>query len=351
MNPLLSDIEQKVRDQASELAEKHIVPLALEIDTAERCPDQLVKLLCARISEQPDEASAAPMHLALRVEQVARHSAAAASIAATHGVGVLIAQERYLAEISGSDIQPVYVTVYGASGLSAEVSADRTVLRGSVELVAGAAHATTLLVACEQGTNAGVYAVLADHEGITIGPPQAMIGLAGSGTASVTCNEVILTSTARVGDAELARKVVDVARVAQAAQAVGIASGALEAALRHITAAGAAADVGDPPQATQWMLADIATETEAARLLVWHAALQLGVGDAREAAAACRLLAAEAAVAASRRAVQIAGDQGALRYSVFDRLYRDAKLMEVLGGTNEDQLGVIADGLLPGMSS
>ena len=151
----------------------------------------------------------------------------------------------------GTDKAAREVGVYGAGGISAEVSADRIVLHGSVELVAAAAYATSFLIACDRGAEAGLFALLADHDGVTIGPPQAMIGLAGSGTASVTCDEVKLTSTARVGDAELARKVVDATRVAQAAQAVGIAAGALDAALGHVTASRAAANAVDPPQAIQ----------------------------------------------------------------------------------------------------
>jgi butyryl-CoA dehydrogenase len=349
VNPLLSVVEQRVRDEASELAVEHVAPLAAEIDGSGTCPDRLVELLCARISERLDGTGPTPMHLALRLEQIGRYSAAAAAIAATHGIGAVITQQHSSAAISVEDTPPIYATVCGRGDLSAEGCADSAVLQGTVGLVPGAAYATIFLVACEQGAAAGVFSVDADIEGVTVGPVQPLMGLAGSGTASLTCNDVRLASSARVGDLELARTVEDTVRVAHAAQAVGIAAGALDAALGYVSSTRAAEDTGKPPQAIQWMLADIATESEAARLLLWYAALALEVGDAREAAAACRLLAAEAAVAASRRAVQVAGEQGTLRTSVLDRLYRDAKVMEVLGGTNEDQLGVIAAGLLPGL--
>ncbi len=347
VNPLLSVIEQQVRDQARDLALEHVAPRAAVIDSSGCCPDELVQRLCALISDHVDGACPTPMHLALRLEQVARHSAAAAAIAAAHGVGSFIARDHGKLDAPVADNGPIYVAVYGGTALSAEASDDGVVLQGTVDLAPGAAYATAFVVACEQGSAAGVFVVLANADGVSVGPTEVLMGLAGSGTASITWAGARLTPSARVGDLEQVSRLLDATRIAHAAQAVGIATGALDAALTHLASANTAEDMRQPPQSTQWMLADIATESEAARLSLWHAALELGTGNAYEAGAMCRLLAAEAAVAASRRAIQIVGEQGTLRASVFERLYRDAKVMEVLGGTNEDQLGIIADGLLP----
>ena len=350
MNPLLSAIEQAVLDQAKDLALEHVAPRAVDIDSSGRCPDELVQQLCARISDEVDGACPTPMHLALRLEQVARHSAAAAAVAAAHGVGSFIARDHTKPRTPVADASPIYAAVCGGTALSAEASDDGAVLQGTVDLALGAAYATVFVVACEQGSAAGVFVMSADTDGVSVGPTEVLMGLAGSGTASITWTGVRLTPSARVGDLGLASRLVDATRIAHAAQALGIAAGALDAALTHLASADTAEDIREQPQSTQWMLADIATESEAARLSLWHAALELGNGDAHAAAAMCRLLAAEAAVASSRRAIQIAGEQGTLRTSVFERLYRDAKVMEVLGGTNEDQLGIIADGLLPNVS-
>ncbi len=344
MNPLLSAIEQQVRDHASELASVHVAARAADIDDSGRCPDELIERLCALVDGHADGAEPSPMHLALRLEQVARHSAAAAAIAAAHGVGSWAVHQgsgRDRTRIAG----PGYATVCGGTTLVADATADGTRLQGSVALVPGAAYATDFVVACESGTAAGLFTVSAGSA--NVGAAEALLGLSGSGAAAVSLDRVGVAQEACVGNAELAARVVDAVRIAHAAQAVGIAASALDAALAHVTSTAVAGELPEQPQSVQWMLADIATETEAARLLLWHAALDLDAGEGRQAAAMCRLLGAEAAVAATRRAVQIAGEGGTLRTSILERLYRDAKVMEVLGGTNEQQLSVIADGLLP----
>ncbi|HJO03469.1 MAG TPA: acyl-CoA dehydrogenase family protein [Acidobacteriota bacterium] len=350
MNPLLSGVEQRVRDQARAMASEHVAPRAADIDSSGRCPEKLVTRLHAEIFAEVDGTSATPMHLVLRLEQVARRSAAAAAIAAAHGVGMFLTGKPD-AQSTSDEEDPTYAVVCGRSELSAEGLDDgATRLLGTVDLVPGAAYATVFVIACEEGDAAGIFIVGKQTEGLTVGPPQSLMGLVGSGTASVGCTGVELPPAARIGDGALASTALDATRIAHAAQAVGIAAGALDAALDHVSSDAAGSAPSEQPQAIQWMLADIATESEAARLTVWHAALELGAGNVREAAATCRLLASEAAVEASRRAMQIAGEKGALSPSVLERLYRDAKLMEVLGGTNEDQLGIIAEALLPDLS-
>ena len=95
------------------------------------------------------------------------------------------------------------------------------------------------------------------------------------------------------------------------------------------------------------MLADMATETEAARLLTWYAASRTSPGEMREAAPMARLLAADAAVRGSRSAVQIFGPAGNERGSGIERLYRDAKAMEIYHGAVEVQRLAVAGELLP----
>ncbi len=347
MNPILSAVEQQVRDQASDLARVHVAARAADIDASDRCPDELIQQLCVLVADRVDSIEPLPMHLALRLEQVARQSAAAAAVAAAHGLGSWAIHGQGIAA-AADDEATIYATVCGGATLAALATDDGTLLQGSVALVPGAGYATDFVVACESGDDAGLFRVPAEEA--FVGPAQGLLGLRGSGAAPVTFDRIGLADSARVGDSELAARVVDAVRIAHAAQAVGIAAGALDAALAHLATTAAGEDVREQPQSVQWMLADIATESEAARLSLWHAALQLGTGEAREPAAMCRLLSAEAAVAATRRAVQIAGEAGAFRTSILERLYRDAKVMEVLGGTNEEQLGVIADGLLPDLS-
>ena len=160
---------------------------------------------------------------------------------------------------------------------------------------------------------------------------------------------------AAIGTAEFSRatrlagaKTVAAARalmqVQQAAVAVGICAASQDAALAAIAAGKAAGGRPDRSQAVQWALADIATEGEAARVAVWHAACS---EEHDQGAAMAQVLASEAAVDSARRAAQIGGLGALTAGSVTARLQRDAKLTELLGGAIEVHLGAIADALLP----
>ena len=345
MYPLLNAVEQQVRNRAAEMAMDHVDPRAAELDATGHCPGPFVLLLCTQISEDVEGSAPTLMHMALRLEEVARCSAAAAAIAGAHGVGQFIARHRKLTDLRGHDPEMTYAIVFAATGLTANTTDDGVILQGAIPVVPAAAYATAFIVVCERGDAAGVFIISADVEGVTVGQEQAIMGLLGSGTTSLHCDGVELTRAGWVGDTKLAALARAATRIAHAAQAIGIAEAGLDAALEH-----AASKPGEKPQSVQWMLADIATETEAARVSLWDAAIALGSGKGYQGAAMCRLLAAEAAVGSSRRALQIVGEGGMLRSSVLERLYRDAKVMEILGETTEVQLGVIADALLPTLS-
>jgi len=136
----------------------------------------------------------------------------------------------------------------------------------------------------------------------------------------------------------------DQASLGYAAVAVGIAQASIDAALEFLATSG---EDLKRSQSIQWMLADSATETDAARLMTWYAASRAETGERTESAAMARLLACNAAVASSRRAVQILGQGGGLRTAGVERLYRDAKMIEIHDGSSEMQRHAAARKLLP----
>jgi butyryl-CoA dehydrogenase len=133
------------------------------------------------------------------------------------------------------------------------------------------------------------------------------------------------------------------ARIGMAAMAVGIAQGALDEALAY---AKRRRQFGKPIleyEAIQWMLADMATESEAARLLAWHAASLKDAGRPYlRVASQAKLYSSEVAVRSTSKAIQIHGGYGYLKDSPVERFYRDAKLCEIGEGTSEVQRMVIA---------
>ncbi len=187
--------------------------------------------------------------------------------------------------------------------------------------------------------------------GLYIGPPERKMGLHGSPTHAVTYENVLVPAENLIGEegAGLAQAlaVLDGGRIGIGALAVGLAQAALEYALKY---ARTRQTFGRPiaeHQAIQWMLADAATEIQAARLLVYHAAWLKEQGRPfTQAAAMAKLFASEMAERVCRNAIQIHGGYGYSSEYPVERLYRDARLMTIGEGTSEIQRLVIARTLL-----
>jgi butyryl-CoA dehydrogenase len=149
---------------------------------------------------------------------------------------------------------------------------------------------------------------------------------------------------------KIALEALDGGRVGVAAQAVGVAQGALEESVRYAKQRRAFGVPIAEQQAIQWMLADMQTEIEAARLLTYSAAWrqQSGGGATGEPASRAKLYAAEMVNRVVYKAVQIHGGQGYSRESHVERMYRDARVLSIYEGTSEIQRMIIARDLLGG---
>jgi alkylation response protein AidB-like acyl-CoA dehydrogenase len=190
-----------------------------------------------------------------------------------------------------------------------------------------------------------------DTPGITIGPPEKKMGLKGSPTHAVTFEEVRVPLESLLGTEgqglQQTLATLDGGRIGIGALAIGLAQAAYEAALQY---AKERETFGQPIasyQAIQWMLADAATEIEAARLLVYKAAWlkEEGRPFAKEAAMA-KLFATEMSERVCRNAIQIHGGYGYSREFEVERLYRDTRLMTIGEGTSEIQRLIITRHIL-----
>jgi butyryl-CoA dehydrogenase len=177
------------------------------------------------------------------------------------------------------------------------------------------------------------------------------MGIRATNTSELIFEECRVPASNRLGQEgegfKIALMMLDSGRIGVAAQAVGIARRAYEEALKY---AKSRQQFGQPIaqfQAIQWMLVDMATRIEAARLLTIKAALKKDAGEryTKEAAMA-KLFASETAVWVTDRAIQIHGGYGYMKEYVVERLYRDAKITEIYEGTNEIQRLVIANQIL-----
>jgi len=199
----------------------------------------------------------------------------------------------------------------------------------------------------------GIVALIVEKgtPGFSVGKEERKLGIRGSSTTELVFEDCRVPAENRLGEEgqgfRIAMGAIDSSRITVAAQAVGIAQGALDASLGY---AKERQQFGRPIadfQAIQWMLADMATTIDAARFLTYRAAYlkDQGLAFVKEAAMA-KVFAAEAAMAATSKAIQIHGGYGYTKDYPVERYFRDAKITEIYEGTSEMQRMTVARHLL-----
>ena len=202
-----------------------------------------------------------------------------------------------------------------------------------------------------KGINA--FILEAAQEGVTIGPKEDKMGIRSSDTHSIMYSDVIVPKANRIGEDgfgfKLAMKIIDGGRIGVASQALGIAQGALDLSLKYSKEREAFGKTISEHQAIAFKLADMATDIEAARLLVWNAARLKDQGmDFSKAAAMAKVFASETAMKHTIEAVQIHGGYGYVREYHVERMMRDAKITQIYEGTSEMQRLVISRDIIKG---
>jgi butyryl-CoA dehydrogenase len=249
---------------------------------------------------------------------------------------------------SGSDSAAMITT--------AVKKADRWVLNGTKYWVTNGAEADTCLVFAQtdkEKRHKGVTAFLVPKKtpGLTVGKLEHKLGINATSTAELIFEEVALPESHVLGPVgegfKVALSTLDGGRIGIAAQAVGIGRASLEAAAKYSRVRTAFGKPIADLQAIQFMLADMASRVDAARLLTWRAA-SLKAKGARytKEAAMAKLVASEAAMWVATKGIQVHGGYGYTKEFPAERFFRDAKITEIYEGTSEIQRQVIATQLL-----
>jgi len=241
---------------------------------------------------------------------------------------------------------------------TAEDRGDHYLLNGTKNWITNGGRAGVYLVMAQTDVakkHKGINCLLVDRgaQGFAIGKKEEKLGIRGSDTHSLMFSDVRVPKTNRFGDDgfgfKFAMSVLDGGRIGIAAQALGIASGAYELALKYSKERKAFGTEISNHQAIQFKLADMATQIEAARLLVLKAAREKDAGKPfAQSAAMAKLYASQVAMAVTAEAIQVHGGYGYVKEFHVERLYRDAKITEIYEGTSEIQRMVIARHLLQG---
>ncbi len=373
----LTDTQRMVRDTARDYASQKIAPRAAELDRKEEFPTDLLRgladlgLLGVNIRSEWGGAEAGVVAYALSMMEVARAcGSTAVAMAVTNMVAEVIQafgsqeqKQRHLPRItSGEHVtgafalsEPAVGSDPGAMTTSARASAEGWVLSGQKQWITNGAHAGVMVVWARTGgpgsKGISCFLVERDTPGLLIGRAEDKHGLRASNTVPLTFDDCVVPKHALLGEQgmgfRIAMMALDGGRIGIASQAIGIATAAQESAVAYAKDRQAFGKPIGEFQAIQWMLADSATEIDAARLLCLRAAQlkESGTPFTREASMA-KLFASEAAQRVANRAMQVHGGYGYTREFPVERYLRDVRVTTIYEGTSEIQRLVIARDLL-----
>jgi butyryl-CoA dehydrogenase len=374
----LTEVQQQIRDMTQDFAEKEIRPEADANDKEGRFPARLVKrmaelgLLGIMVPEEWGGSGLDAVSYAIAMENI---SWGCASVGVTMSVNNSLYCDP-VTKFSTDAQRPTILRPFAAGeklgcfGLTepasgsdashmatrAERKGSRYILRGQKNFITNGPDADAILVFAASDSKLASKGVTAfvvprDSKGYIIGAHDKKLGIRSSSTCTITFDDCEVPEEARLGAEnegwKIAMGTLDGGRIGIAAQALGIARAAYEAARAWSLERKAFGKVISEHQAIQFKLADMATQIDAARMLTWRAAYMKdrGMRYTREASMA-KLYASETAMRVTTEAVQVFGGYGYMVEYPVERHFRDAKITEIYEGTSEIQRIVISQQVL-----
>ena len=374
----LKDHQKLIRDTVRQFMETEVRPLVKELEREEKFPLEIIKKLgemgcCGMlVPEEWGGPGLDTVSYVLMLEEVARvYTAMSTALGVTNSAvqaplvefGTVAQKQKYLKRLASGEILGSFCLTEAAAGSDAAGIQSTAVKQGAAYLLSGAKTWVT------NGSHAGVYIVFAktdpaaggkgitaflveqSFKGFKIGRHEDKMGQRSSPSVEILLNNCEVPAANRLGEEgqglKIALSALDGGRIGIAAQAVGLAQGALDDSIKYAKQRRAFGKSIGEFQAIQWMLADMQTEIEAARGLLYYAAWLKDSGKAMGSAASkAKLYASEMANRVAYKAVQIHGSLGYSRETDVERMYRDARVITIYEGTSEVQRMIIARDLL-----
>jgi alkylation response protein AidB-like acyl-CoA dehydrogenase len=373
-----SDHQLLIRDTVREFMRTEVRPHVKEWERTDHFPLDAIRKLgalgcCGML--MPEEWGGPDLDTisyVLMLEEVAKvHAAMSTAIAVTNSAvqlpllahGTTQQKERYLRRLASSEILGAFCLTEPAAGSDAAGiqsiavrSSDHYKLNGTKTWVTNGSAAGVYIIFAKTDPAAagkGITAFLVEPStpGLKIGRHEDKMGQRSSPSVELLLNDCVVAAENRLGDEgaglKIALSALDGGRIGIAAQAVGLAQGALDESVKYARARKAFGKSIAEFQAIQWMLADMHTEIEAARGLLYQAAFLKDSGAKMGSAASrAKLYASEMVNRVVYKAVQVHGSLGYSRESDVERMYRDARVISIYEGTSEIQRTIIARDLL-----
>ena len=383
----LSEEHHAIREAVRDLCEAKVAPYAADVDENARYPQEAADALQAadfhapHVPEEYGGAGADALATVLVIEEIARVCVASSLIPAVNKLGslpLMLAgspelQKKYLTKLAAGEGGFSYCLSEPDAGSDAVAMKTRAVRDGDDWVLdgvkrwitnAGVSEYYTVMAVTDPDHQSGVrakgisaFVVEKGDEGVSFGAPEKKLGIKGSPTREVYLDHVRIPADRIIGEVgtgfETAMRTLDHTRITIAAQAVGVAQGAIDFALSY---AKERQQFGKPIadfQGLQFLLADMGMKVEAARQLTYSAA---GRSERNEAdltffGAAAKCFASDVAMEVTTNAVQVLGGYGYTRDYPVERMMRDAKITQIYEGTNQVQRIVMARQLLAGIQS
>jgi len=379
----LSEEHLEIRKVIREIAEKEIGPYAAAVDEEARYPAEAAAALLAsdfhapHVPEQYGGAGADALATVLAIEEIARVCVSSSLIPAVNKLGSLPVQisgseelkTKYLTKLAAGEggfsyclSEPDAGSDAGGMTTRAVRDGDHWVLNGVKRWITNAGESefyTVMAVTNPDSRTRGISAFVVEKSdaGVSFGAPEKKLGIKGSPTKEVYLDNVRIPLDRIIGEEgtgfETAMRTLDHTRVTIAAQAVGVAQGALDYAIEYAMERKQFGKSITDFQGMQFLIADMGMKVEAARQMTYAAAgrSERGDTDLTFFGAAAKCFASDVAMEVTTNAVQVLGGYGYTRDYPVERMMRDAKITQIYEGTNQVQRIVMARQLIAGVQS
>lgn len=373
----LSDEHKLLCEMYEKFAQNEVKPLAQEVDEEEKFPLETVKklgrygMMGIPFPKEYGGAGGDSLAYVMAVEELSKVCGTTGVVVSAHTslccspiyeFGTESQKRKYLPKLlSGEYIGAFGLTEPGAGTdaagqqTKAVLDGDHWVLNGTKIFITNAGHADIFIIFAMTDKSLGTRGISAfiverKFEGFRVGKEEKKMGIRGSSTCELIMENCIVPKENLLGDInkgfKIAMKTLDGGRIGIAAQALGIGEGAIDEAVKYVKERKQFGKRISQFQNTQFKLADMRTRMQAAKWLVYAAAMKKDSGEPySEDAAMAKLFAAEAASEVTRQAVQLFGGYGYTREYPVERMMRDAKITEIYEGTSEVQRMVIASAM------
>ena len=378
MDFTLTKEQEMIRNVMREFAENEVEPIAADIDETGRFPEETVEkmarynMLGIPFPEEYGGAGGDEVAYAIAVEELSKVCGTTGVICSAHTslgcwpiykFGTEEQKQKYLVPLAKGEklgafglTEPNAGTDAAGQQTVAVLDGDHYVLNGSKIFITNGGQADVYIIFAMTDKSKGTRGISAfivekDFPGFSIGKIEEKMGIRASSTAELIFEDCIVPKENLLGEEgkgfKIAMMTLDGGRIGIAAQALGIAQGALDVTVQYIKER---EQFGRPLakfQGLQWMVADMATEIEATRFLVYRAAFNKANGlPYNKEAAMAKLYAANTAMDVTTKCVQLHGGYGYTKDYPVERMMRDAKITEIYEGTSQVQQMVIAGHLL-----